>query len=171
MTVTKRATDRRVTRARSVQGKDGPVALAVAILTGSADLRGAACTANARLFDPDVLAESLGYGSDRDREWAVETTCVSCSARGACWAWASGLSTQRVMGPTAATMGLAGSMRPRRGRPARTEAPTTASGRRSPASEDPDPEPAHPRPPRRPGARRRGRPSVHRRGTPRRSPR
>lgn len=149
--------DRRVNRARSVQGKDGPVALAVAILTGSADLSGAACTENARLFDPDVPAESLGYETDRARERAVEATCVSCPARGACWAWASGLSTQRIVGPTAATAGLAGSMRPRRGRP------TTASGQRSPASGGPDPEPARPRPPRRPGAQRRGRPSVHRR--------
>lgn len=168
MTVTKRATDRRLTRGRrSVREKDGPVALAAAILTGSADLRGAACTANARLFDPDVPAQTLGYDTDRAREHAVEATCQRCPARGACWAWASGLSNQRVLGPTAATAGLAGSMRPRRGRPARTQASTPAS----PASEDPDPEPARPRPFRRPGPRRRGRPSVHRRGNPGRSPR
>lgn len=137
------------------------MALAAAILTGSADLRGAACTEAPRLFDPDVPAESLGYETDRARERAVEATCVSCPARGACWAWASGLSTQRIVGPTAATAGLAGSMRPRRGRPARAQAPTTASGQQTPVSGDSDPEPARPRP-RRPGPRHRGRPSVNR---------
>lgn len=112
--------------ARARPGKDGPVALAAAILTGSADLRGAACTANASLFDPDVPAHVLGYRSDRDRERAVEATCVSCPARGDCWAWASRLNPQRITGPTAATAGLAGSMRARRGRTSRLHAGTNA---------------------------------------------
>lgn len=136
---------------RVQQDKDGPVALAVAILTGSANLRGAACTRNPRLFDPDVSASALGFTSHRDREKAVEATCVGCPARGACWAWASELPSMRITGPTAATSGVKSVMRPRRPRPPRTATP-----------EDPADVPDPPRPARRRGARSRGRPSIHR---------
>lgn len=84
---------------------DGPVALAAAILEGSADLRGAACTAHPRLYDPDVRAAGLGYASEAERWDEVQATCISCPARGRCWAWAAELSaTRKPAGPLAATM-------------------------------------------------------------------
>lgn len=134
---------------------DGPVALAAMILTGSADLRGAACTANPRLFDPDVDHAALGFSSMSAREAAVAATCQTCPARGACWAWASGLNSSRVTGPTAYTAGIAESMRQRRrGRP-RQSTPSAMS-------EDPAPVPSPPRPTQRRGTRSRVRPSIHR---------
>lgn len=135
---------------------DGPVALAVAILTGSENLSGAACVGRARLFDPDVSHDALGFSSPSAREAAVAATCISCPARGRCWAWASELTQhRRVTGPTAATSGIAETMRARRpGRP-RSKASATP--------EDPDPEPSRPRRSQRRGARSRVRPSIHRR--------
>lgn len=69
---------------------DGPVALAAEILRGTANLRGAACTAQPRLYDPDVSAEELGL-TDAERWGRVKATCVQCPARGRCWEWANGL--------------------------------------------------------------------------------
>lgn len=84
---------------------DGPVALAAAILEGSADLHGAACTDHPRLFDPDVHAADLGHASESERWDQVQGVCVSCPARARCWAWADGLSHhRRPLGPLATTM-------------------------------------------------------------------
>lgn len=148
-------------RARAVR-REGVVELLELVLIGSADLRGAACRGRGPLFDPDVGHRALGYDSDEERETAVAATCISCPARGACWAWASGLNSQRVAGPTAASVSVASSMRSRpSGRP-RRRAALQAPTELTPASEDPEPTLARPRPTRRRGARHRVRPSIHR---------
>ena len=86
------------------QRHDGPVALAAAILRDSADLRGAACAAHARLFDTDVPAGDLGYADESTRWRAVQRVCVGCPVRAACWAWATRLpGNRKPSGPTAAS--------------------------------------------------------------------
>ncbi|MCX6470370.1 MAG: hypothetical protein NTW76_13780 [Corynebacteriales bacterium] len=81
------------------------MALAVRILTGSADLSGASCIGRAELFDPDLLAESLGYPDEAARWAAIQATCVGCPARGRCWAWVTELTDYRKpLGPTAASV-------------------------------------------------------------------
>lgn len=77
--------------------------LMAAILTGSADLRGAACVGRTALFDPDVPAESLGHADESARWEETQRVCQSCPARAACWAWASELPSGRVSGPVATT--------------------------------------------------------------------
>lgn len=141
----------------------GVVGLLVEILGGSADLRGAACTAEPRLYDPDVSAQALGYESDEEREAAIAATCISCPVRGACWAWASEQSANRIAGPTAASYSVGLVMRSRKpGRPRPTVAALQAPSTPEPATEDPEPMPARPRPSGRRGARSRVRPSIHR---------
>lgn len=79
------------------------VTLLEKVLAGSADLRGAACTENPRLFDPDVAHTDLGYPTPQARRAAIEATCVGCPVRRECWAWAHRQPGSRVVGPTAAT--------------------------------------------------------------------
>ena len=79
------------------------VTLLEAILAGSADLRGAACTNSPQLFDPDVPHTDLGYPTPRARARVIEATCVGCPVRRECWAWAHRQPGSRVVGPTAAT--------------------------------------------------------------------
>ncbi|GAA1480622.1 hypothetical protein GCM10009624_10620 [Gordonia sinesedis] len=84
---------------------DGPVALMAEILEGTADLRGAACTARPRLFDPDVEHSEVGHTSAADRWREVRRICQSCPARAACWAWATRAPhTRAPLGPTAASV-------------------------------------------------------------------
>lgn len=150
--------------ALALRGKQGPVDLVAAILTGSADLRGAACAGMGRLFDPDVAHAELGYPDQIARESAVEATCVGCPVRAQCWAWASRLPSLRVTGPTAASSSVGLVMRARKpGRP-RTEAPyrPRKSVTEPPTPEDPEPEIPRPGPARRRGARRRVKPSINR---------
>ena len=83
---------------------DGPVALVAEILKGTAPLHGAACTADPALFDLDVHAETLGYPDEAARWAAVQRVCISCPARGRCWAWSSELTAARqASGPVATT--------------------------------------------------------------------
>ncbi len=126
---------------------DGPVALAAAILEGSANLAGAACTATPRLFDPDVKAADLGHPDEGTRWAAVTRVCRSCPARGRCWQWSQDMAAaRRPAGPTAAS--VANPFRMRR-RTSVVVPPTTP--------------PATPESRRRRGARARVRPSIHRR--------
>ena len=83
---------------------DGVVALMATMLEGTTDLRGAACTANPHLFDPDVPAETLGL-TDIERWRAVQATCIGCPARAACWDWATSVGNHgRPRGPLADSM-------------------------------------------------------------------
>lgn len=130
---------------------DGPVALASAILTGSADLRGAACTSEPRLYDPDVSAEDLGL-TDRGRWQAVKDLCVACPARGACWEWSTGLSNHaRPRGPLADVYQdpFAAVRRWERRGPTAAEdpPPPTPDPEPEPAEDPPTPEPEPPTPP------------------------
>lgn len=112
---------------------DGPVALAAEILRGTADLRGAACTSEPKLYDPDVQASELGL-TDVERWEAVKAICVGCPARGRCWEWASGLNGhRRPRGPLADVQSdpFAGVRR---------------WDRRRAGIPDPDPEPRPPKP-------------------------
>lgn len=148
--------------ALALRGKQGPVDLVAALLTGSADLRGAACAGMGRLFDPDVAHAELGYPDQIARERAISATCVGCPVRAECWAWASRLPSLRVTGPTAASSSVGLVMRARKpGRP-RAEAPYRP---RRPAAELPAPEIPRPGPARRRGARSRITPSINRRRT------
>lgn len=91
-------------RPQAIHGKtahQGPVALIAAILTGSENLHGARCTEFPREFDPDVLAEDLGYEDEGERWQMVQTICRACPARGACWEWSRSLAWNRITGPTA----------------------------------------------------------------------
>lgn len=81
--------------------RDGVVGLLDAILRDAPDLRGARCTTFPREFDPDVLAEDLGYEDEGERWQMVQTICRACPVRGGCWAWASSLAGNRVDGPLA----------------------------------------------------------------------
>ena len=96
-------------------GTPGMVALLESILEDSPQLRGAKCTAQPRLFDPDVRHDELGFISRQARTRAVENCCLSCPARGQCWEWAS-TARGRVSGPTAATANVASALSPRRRR-------------------------------------------------------
>lgn len=144
------------------QPKGGVVELLARILTGSENLRGAACAGRGPLFDPDVPAEALGYAGRDEREEAIAATCISCPVRGQCWAWASELSMSYVVGPTAATASVPLVMRHRPpGRPPRPVAALKESAEPPPAPEDPEPARDRPRPR---GARHRVHPSIHRAG-------
>lgn len=79
--------------------------LMVAILRGSADLRGAACVGHARLFDIDVRASEVGHADETHRWAAVAAICQTCPVRGRCWEWASVQPSTRFSGPAAATSG------------------------------------------------------------------
>ena len=98
---------------RGATAYDGPVALAAAILAGSADLRGAACRGRGRWFDPDVDHTALGYPTREARRAAVEELCVGCPVRARCWQWSTSISPNRVAGPTAATSHVASALWPR----------------------------------------------------------
>ncbi len=141
---------------RATRGKDGAVDLLAAILFGSADLHGAACTGLGRLFDPDVTAAAVGFATDKARHDAIAQTCRGCPVRGQCWAWATRLHPDRVSGPTAGTVSVAGVMNGRG--PRRPRRAATAQS----IPEDPETALARPGPPRRRGARSRVRPSIHR---------
>lgn len=83
---------------------DGSLGLALAIVEGSANLRGARCTEFPADFDPDRRAEDLGFATEGQRWQHCQVVCRACPARGECWAWATELPAQaRPRGPLADT--------------------------------------------------------------------
>lgn len=91
-------------RRRQQRPEGGPIALAAAILRGSANLHGARCVDYVGEFDVDQHAEDLGYRDERERWEFCQVVCRACPARASCWSWADGLTGHRKpAGPLATT--------------------------------------------------------------------
>lgn len=143
-------------RRRQQRPEGGPIALAAAILRGSANLHGARCVDYVGEFDVDQHAEDLGYADERERWEFCQVVCRACPARASCWSWSEGLNGHRKpAGPLATTtINPFPITRAQRARHQHTEP--------APQLEEPAPAPDPPRSKPKRGARAQIKPSINR---------